>query len=41
MISYQGPQLLTGEESVNGRRYESLFGAPPQAFPARDTNGLK
>ena len=30
--------MLTDEVSVNGDRYESLFGAPPPASPARDTN---
>ena len=38
--SYQRPELLTGEEPVNGRSYVSLFGAPPPANPARDTSGL-
>ena len=31
-------QLLTHEEWVNAGRYSSLFGAPPPANPARNTN---
>ena len=30
--------MFIDEVSVNGGRYESLFGAPPPASPARDTN---
>jgi hypothetical protein len=30
--------MLPHEEWVNGGRYESLFGAPPPANPARDIN---
>jgi hypothetical protein len=33
--------MLTHEVWVNGGRYESLFGAPPPANPARDTKRRK
>ncbi len=36
--SYQPAQVLTHEEWVNAGRYQSLFGAPPAANPARNTN---
>ena len=35
---YQPAEVLTHEEGVNAGRYESLFGAPPPANPARNTN---
>jgi hypothetical protein len=36
--SYQPALMLTHEEWVNGGLARVIFGAPPPASPARDTN---